>query len=345
LSGGAPAERAFATPVSATGMFDEFEPHPRLLNGHAMTLWAWARPRRFPALPAPEARLFQVAGDASVLAQCHWQPAKTPRPTIIALHGLEGSSEAHYMRGLADKAWRRGFNVVRLNQRNCGGTEHLSATLYHSGLSADVDVVLRALAAEGHEHIVVAEYSLGGNLALKLAGDYGAAPPSALAGVVAVSPVMDLPRCVAALERRSNVLYQWNFVRNLKARMRRKIAAFPGRFSPEPLDRIRSVRDFDEAYTAPFFGFRDATDYYYRAAALRVVHRITIPALILSAADDPFVPSEPFSDTAVRGNSSIEVRVTRHGGHCGFVTAPTAAYDGYWAEWAAVAFGTAMTAI
>ncbi len=214
-----------------------------------------------------------------MLAHCYWQRDRNTRPTILGLHGLEGSSRAHYMQGLADKAWAAGFNVVLLNQRNCGGTEHLSSTLYHSGLTADADWVLRELAAEGLTRFGVVGYSLGGNLALKLAGDYGAAAPSFVKAMVAVSPVMDLPRCVDALERRSNFAYQWNFVRNLKGRMRRKVAAFPERFSAEPLDRIRSVRDFDEAYTAPHFGFRDATDYYYRAASLRVVDRIQLPAL------------------------------------------------------------------
>jgi predicted alpha/beta-fold hydrolase len=319
-------------------MFDDFVPHERLRNGHAMTLWAWVRPRKFPRLPPPESRVFDVATDARVLAHCHWQRARSDAPTIIVLHGLEGSSEAHYVRGVGDKAWARGFNVVRLNQRNCGGTEHLCATLYHSGLSEDVDVVMRTLAAEGHRAIVVGGYSLGGNLALKLAGEHGAAPPPWLRAVAAVSPVMDLPRCVAALEKPSNAIYQWNFVRNLKARMRRKVAAFPDRFSTEPLARIRTVRDFDEAYTAPFFGFRDATDYYYRAASLRVVDRITVPALIISAADDPFVPSDSFADQALAGNRAITVRVTPHGGHCAFVAARNGSHDGYWAEWALTEF-------
>src|SRR4029079_17341219 len=197
------------------------------------------------------------------------------------------------------------------NQRNCGGTEHLSATLYHSGLTADVDILLRqlqaeghraivvagdslggTLKAEGHRAIVVAGYSLGANLALKLAGDYASAPPASLRGVVAVSPVMDLPRCVDALERKSNLIYQWNFVRNLKARMRRKAAAFPALFSTDPLASIQTVRQFDEAYTAPFFGFQNATDYYYRAAALRVVDRISVPALVVTDADYAFVTGD-----------------------------------------------------
>jgi predicted alpha/beta-fold hydrolase len=303
-----------------------------------MTLWAWVKPRKFPRLPEPQNRIFEVAPEARVLGQCYWQRDPASRPTLIVLHGLEGSSTAHYMRGVADKAWVQRFNVVLLNQRNCGGTEHLSTTLYHSGLSADVDAVVRELASAGHRAIAVAGYSLGGNLALKLAGDYGTDPPLAFKAAIAVSPVMDLPQCVDALERRSNAIYQWNFVRNLKKRMRRKAAAFPGRFSTEPLEAIRTVRQFDEAYTAPAFGYKGATDYYYRAAALRVVDRIGVPALIIAAADDPFVPSDPFRTAAVTGNPRITLELSPHGGHCAFIAKADGTWDGYWAEQRIVEF-------
>jgi predicted alpha/beta-fold hydrolase len=143
---------------------------------------------------------------------------------------------------------------------------------------------------------------------------------------------MDLTVCVAALERRSNLAYEWNFVRNLKARMRRKAAAFPSDYSIEPLRRIRTVRQFDEAYTAPHHGFKDAADYYHRASAIRVIDRIRVPALILTAMDDPFVPLEPFQRPIVNANRSVTLRVTRHGGHCAFLEPATHGYDGYWAE-------------
>jgi predicted alpha/beta-fold hydrolase len=119
-----------------------------LQNGHAMTIYAWARRRQFPRLPAPEVRYFQVAPDTQVRADCFWQPDRAAKPTLLALHGLESSSEAHYMRGLADHAIRRGWNAVLLNQRNCGGTEHLTPGLYHSGLTADPLAVIRELAAK-----------------------------------------------------------------------------------------------------------------------------------------------------------------------------------------------------
>jgi predicted alpha/beta-fold hydrolase len=298
-----------------------------------MTLYAWGRPRQFPRLPAAQARYFSVAPGTKVLAHCHWQPKPWERPTLIALHGLESSSDAHYVRGLADKAFAAGFNAVRLNQRNCGGTERLSDSLYHSGLTHDPIAVMRELMEiDGLTAFAVAGYSLGGNLALKLAGEYGADTPDALRAVCAVSPTMDLAVCVDALEARQNAIYQWHFVRNLKRRMRRKAKAWPGKWSLTALPRITSIREFDDAYTAPFHGFRDAADYYHRASAVRVIDKISIPTLIITAADDPFVPPGPFKERAVVCNRNITVRITDHGGHCGFVEESRDGYDGYWAE-------------
>ena len=291
-----------------------FTPLPRWKGGHWMTLYAWGNPRTFPALPPPTPRLFDVAPGTRVLAHCHWQPKPWEHPTLIALHGLESSSDAHYVRGLADKAFAAGFNAVRLNQRNCGGTERLS---------------------DG--------YSLGGNLTLKLAGDFGANPPPELRAVCAVSPTMDLAVCVDALEERQNAIYQWHFVRNLKRRMRRKATAWPGRWSLDALPGITSIRAFDDVYTAPFHGFHDAADYYHRASAMRVVDRISVPALIITAADDPFVPPGPFKERAVIDNPHVTVRLTAHGGHCGFVEEARNGYDGYWAEREIVNFLTHHT--
>src|SRR5205814_4213975 len=163
--------------------------------------------------------------------------------------------------------------------------------------------------------IGVAGYSLGGNLALKLAGEYGDRAPAALAAVCAVSPIIEISQCVRALEKRGNALYQWNFVRDLKARMRRKDRFWPGRFDLSKLDRIRTVREFDDAYTAPYFGFDGAEDYYHRASAMRVIDRIRVPALIITSDDDPFVPSQPFHDARVTNNPSITLNVCDHGGH------------------------------
>jgi hypothetical protein len=316
-----------------------FVPARWLANGHAMTVVAWARTRSFPALPPAERRLFQVTPDSRVLAHCYWQADRAAHPVLLALHGLEGSHEAHYMRGLADKAWRRGWSAVLLNQRNCGGTEHLSPGLYHSGLTDDPRAVLREIAAvDGITRVGVVGYSLGGNLTVKLAGELDVHPDLAVRACAAVSPTIDLERCVRAIERRANIPYQFNFVRNLRARMRRKDAAWPRAFDVASLGRIWTIRAFDEAYTAPHHGFGGASDYYHRASALRVAGRIAVPTLVLAAADDPFVPVEQFDDPALRQNPHITVHVEPHGGHCGFIAAPDERSDGYWAEETAVAF-------
>jgi predicted alpha/beta-fold hydrolase len=323
---------------------DSFRPHPALTGGHRMTLFAWARPRRFPSLPAPESRLFRVSDDTQVLGHCHWQAARREAVTAILLHGLEGSSDSHYMCGMADKAFRRGLNVVRLNQRNCGGTEHLGPGLYHSGLTADPQAVMRELAErDGLARFAVLGYSLGGNIALKLGAELDGDETQRVVAVAAVSPPIELGQCVDALERFSNVAYHLNFLRGLRGRLRRKGALFPDRYDVSRLVRARSVRAFDDLYTAPHNGFDGAADYYHRASAMRVLHRIAVPALLLTAADDPFVPPDAARDPSLAGVVNLTRVITRYGGHCGFVGRPADGDDGYWAERQVVDFAAAPT--
>lgn len=320
-------------PPSATFAPAAFVPRRGLGNGHVMTVFSWARRRAFPDVPPPEVRTLRVSADTEVVARCVWQPDPSRCLTVLALHGLEGSIDVHYMRGLEAKAWRRGWNTVLLNQRNCGGTEHLTPGLYHSGLTADPREVMRLLARERDlPAFAVVGYSLGGNLALKLAGELPDTPDVPLVAVAGVCPTSDLECCVRAIEQRRNIVYELNFVRNLRTRMRRKAELWPGAFDLEPLGRIWTIRRFDDVYTAPHHGFAGAEDYYHRASAVRVVDRIPIPALVLAAEDDPFVPATQFQVDAFARQPRVTVRIERHGGHCGFVTAPSGQSDGYWAE-------------
>jgi predicted alpha/beta-fold hydrolase len=317
----------------------EYTP-PRWLRGrHRMTFYAWAKRRTYPSLPPAEARYFTVSPVTTLLAHCHWQPERQTCPTLIVLHGLEGSSEAHYMKGLAAKAWQRGFNIVRLNQRNCGGTDHLSEGLYHSALWQDPAAVLRELVErDGASAIALVGYSLGGNLMLRLAGAYGAAPPPELKAVCAVSPTLDLAACMDLLERPSNRVYEWYFMAALRKRMRNKARLFPRIYDASGLRGLWSLRRFDDRYTAPHSGYRDAADYYHRAAAMRVIDQIHVPTLLVTSEDDPFIAVEPFRHPLVKNNPALSVIITRYGGHCGFVEAPAGDYDGYWAEDTAIAF-------
>src|SRR3984893_12571904 len=220
-----------ATPVnyslSVELSIPPFEPHPLLKSAHAMTIATAFVPRRFDIPPA-EARLFQVDPDSRLLGHCHWQHGKEKdAPVLVMVHGLEGSSDSNYVRGIAQKAFHRGFHVVRMNQRNCGGTEMLTPTLYNSGMSGDYRAVFEELSnGDGFDQIFFAGYSMGGNLVTKMAGDYGDDVPQALRGVCAVCPALDLSACADALERRDNFLYQRRFVIGLMSRYRRKQKMF-----------------------------------------------------------------------------------------------------------------------
>jgi uncharacterized protein len=309
-----------------------FEPHRWLRNKHLMTLAGALVPRRTPGLRRAEDRLFEVEPGTQLLARCHWQREPRRSPTLALVHGLEGSSESGYIRTLAAQAFAAGFNVLRINQRNCGGTERLTATLYNSGLSADFRAVLLDLIERDRlEQIFFAGYSMGGNLVLKMAGELGAEAPRELRGVCGVCPTLDLAACVDAIERPENWLYQLRFVRDLKSRVRRKAKLFPGQFELNGLSGVRTLREFDDAITAPCSGYRGAADYYERASAMRVVHRIAVPTLILTSKDDPVVPFESFGVSEIAGNPKIRVAATEFGGHCAFISRTNGA-ERYWAE-------------
>jgi predicted alpha/beta-fold hydrolase len=299
----------------------KFIPPKHLRNGHLMTIAGSFWRRRFPRLPASLTRHFDVEPGTKVRGECHWQPHPRKHPTLVLLHGLEGSSESGYMLGTAEKAWLAGFNVVRLNQRNCGGTEHLTETLYHSGLSGDIrTVVMELIEKDGMPVVFAAGFSMGGNLVLKMAGEFGDAAPAALRGFVAVAPAMDLAGCAAALEEPANFFYEHRFVTRMKRRMRDKARLYPHRYRLGRMRDIRTVRGFDDAITARFCGFRDAADYYARSSANRIIANIRRPTLIITAQDDPVVPFAAFEHPAIRENPHITLLAPKHGGHCAFIS-------------------------
>ncbi|QIN80074.1 alpha/beta fold hydrolase [Rubrobacter marinus] len=309
-----------------------FRPHPLLRNGHAQTLAAWAWPGRVRAEEnrGDESRLFEVEPGVRLLARCRWHGDRRARPTVVLVHGLGGSADAPYVVGAARLAHAAGASVVRLNQRNCGGTEALTPTLYHSGMSGDLAAVVGELAREGLSRILVAGFSMGGNLALKMAGEMGEDAPPSLLGVCAVSPALDLARTVANLERPSNYAYERAFARGLRDLVLRKKALFPDLYDARDLARARTVRGFDELYTAPYGGFGDADDYYARASAIRSVSRIRVPTLVIHAQDDPLVPFAPLRRPELRDNPWVSLVSPPRGGHVAFVSASRS--ERFWAE-------------
>ncbi|MDT7807885.1 MAG: uncharacterized protein QOJ70_1698 [Acidobacteriota bacterium] len=315
-----------------------FVPHSLLGGAHAQTIAASLHPSRHKSFQAErglyESRLVEVEAGTRVLLRCRWQEARRAAPTLLLLHGLEGSSDSLYVLGTAQKAFRHGFNVVAMNMRNCGGTEHLAGTLYHSGMTEDIRrVLLEELAGrESLSEVFLVGFSMSGNMVLRLAGDYGREAPEALAGVAAVSPSIDLSACADALERRANALYRMSFVKNLRRRVLRKSLLRPDLYDTRGLRRVRTIRQFDECYTAPHGGYRDAADYYERTSSRLVVPDIRVPTLIIHALDDPLIPAEPFRDPGIAANPDVLLVLTTHGGHVGFLSAPARGEDRHWAE-------------
>ncbi|HEX8143175.1 MAG TPA: alpha/beta fold hydrolase [Pyrinomonadaceae bacterium] len=315
-----------------------FKPHPLFANGHAQTLAGYAWPRRPLLLSGrdDEERTFEVEPNVRVLAHCRWQRAAQPQelPTMLLVHGLEGSSASRYMLGTAAKAYGLGFNVVRLNLRNCGDTEHLTPTLYNSGLSGDIRAVISELIERDRlRRIFLVGFSMSGNIVLKLAGEDAERAPSELAGVCAVSPSVDLSSCAEAINRRANWVYQQSFLRSLRRRIRNKQRLYPQLYDTSDLHLVRTIRDFDERYTAADGGYKDADDYYRRASALPLMDFIRVPSLIIHAQDDPFIPFQPQLEASASSNPYLLLLAPQRGGHVGFVAADgNDGEDRFWAE-------------
>ncbi len=315
-----------------------FVPRRRVRGGHLQTIFGNFM-RRSNLLPPGEQRQFQIEPGIEVLCSCHWQQDHRSAMTIIIVHGLEGSIDSNYVIGTGSKAWARGMNVIRMNMRNCGGSEALTHTLYHSGLSLDVAAIAHALIEKDHlEDIALVGFSMGGNLVLKCAGEWGPAPPKQVKAVVAVSPAMDLAASAAALNEPRNRLYELRFMRNLRQRYERKRKLFPDIYEDIRLPRFASIWDFDEFITARYNGFTGAEDYYDRASAARVVSHIGIPTLIIHALDDPFVRVTEDTRRQVTGNPNITYIETAHGGHCAFISESAPGFDGRWAEKTSIDF-------
>lgn len=286
---------------------------PIIGNPHLLTLAGnfWLRKideQRFPAIR----KQYSIAPDTTVVALEH-QPDEPPHGQIILLHGLEGSASAGYFASFTQEALLRGYGVHRLNMRTCGGTEDLCETMYHSGLTSDTKFILEQL----RPPVFVVGFSLGGNVALKLAGELGAS--DLLAGVCAISTPIDLAACVRAIDKPSNILYSRRFLKRLRERVRRMNQRVPHAYSLAGLDDVRTIWEFDDRFTAPLFGFGTAANYYATQSATNYLNAIRAPALIISSKDDPLVPFEIYRHSAFQNNPALTLLATDQGGHLGFL--------------------------
>lgn len=308
-----------------------YTPPPLLSGGHRQTLYA-SLLRRVPFRYDRRERIDTPDGDFLDLDWAAARPqttSSTPDRVAVLTHGLEGSSDATYVRGMAQALVQRGWDVCAWNLRGCSGEPNRRAFSYHSGKTEDLACVVEHVLDCDYATAALVGFSLGGNLTLKYLGERGEAVDARVTGAATFSVPVDLEASSHQIDRSTNWHYRWYFLRTLRARIRRKAEQHPETVHTAPLRQVRTLRDFDDAYTAPLNGFRDA-DAYYRAASSRpVLSAIARPTLLVNAANDPFLAASCYPTEEAEGHSHFHLEVPESGGHVGFVSACRSMY---WSE-------------
>ncbi len=333
-----------------------FRPHPLLRSSHLMSIVPGFLPRplrRFAR--GGKRRIFKIDEKTSLLGYCHFRDgADSDNPTVLLLHGLEGSSESSHVLGIGYKAFMNGFNVVRLNMRNCGGSMDYAESLYHAGLYADPLKVIETLLGERpNSKFILCGYSLGGNLLLNSAIAAGSSQcetergqssgfksENSILAVCTVSPCIDLAAAVDTIEKPENQIYQNWFLRTMKQKITEKAKQQRRSFDISSMKSIKTIREFDDRFTAPDGGYGTAERYYFEASAKSRLKDINIPCLIIASKDDPLVPFESFATLDI-SNDMIELLITSEGGHGGFFQESQEEedhFDQFWAENRVVAY-------
>lgn len=311
-----------------------FRPAWWLRNAHAQTIWgkvaragAKQHRTRVESMPSP---------DGDNLELHHLGSPDDAPVRVLLLHGLEGGPRSHYVGRVFSEAARRGWGATLMLFRGCGSAPNVARRFYHSGETSDPEHVFRALSARWPQsRWVLASVSLGGNVMLKWLGEQGAGRDPRIAAAAAVSVPFDLEAGARRIAYGSSRIYDRSFLRSLRRKAMAKLARYPDLFDPAALARARNVFEFDDAVTAPVHGFANARDYYEKSSSMRFLSGVRVPTLLLSAADDPFMPAEVLdrARAAAATNPCIEVEFTSHGGHVGFVSGAFPWKPFYYAEW------------
>jgi len=311
-----------------------FRPHPLIRGGHLQTIlgsilprnppWGWTESREEFLDLDDGARVRVVIVDRDATA-----------PTLVLVHGLGGSSDSTYMRGLSHKAYRRGWNSVLLNLYD----SNLRASpprIFHAGSSDRLANVIDRLSPT-HPRILLTGISLGGNMLLKMLGEQGGQAQSSILAAAVISPLTDLTTSWSTLDRPSNRFFRYHYLKGLRRIVRQKEIYLRDHVDLEAIRQVRTIRQFDEVFTAPLAGYRDAMEYYIKASAAPLMKEIQVPTLLLHSKDDPLLPYEPLLSEECRSNPYLTIGLTERGGHVGFVQAAHE-LDRAWAENRALEF-------
>lgn len=320
----APWDRSVIAPVPFLGdksrmpllESSDFNPLPLLRNAHVQTIGRLMI-RRAPVLAFRRERLELEDGD---FLDLDFIGSGSSQKLVILSHGLEGSSKNSDIRGMAATLAAAGWDVLAWNLRGCSDEPNRLPRSYHSGSSDDLAAVVRHVLKTGQfSQIDFVGFSLGGNITLKFLGECGEGVSPQIGAAVAFSVPCDLGAGARRLEHWSNRIYLNRFLRSLRRKVREKIRLFPGQVFDHDLDRIRTFREFDAAYTAPLNGFASAQDYWSKAACLPVLHKIAVPTLLVNARNDPFLTPSCYPWDVARESHFFHLEVPRSGGHLGFV--------------------------
>ncbi len=319
-----------------------YTPPPFLSGGHLQTLFPSVARRVDFAYDRRE-RIETPDGD---FLELHWAGPRSPEGpnrnserVAVLTHGLEGSVDRQYMRGMARALVRRGWTVCAWNLRGCGEAMNRRPITYHSGKTGDLATVVRHVRGRGYDDVSLVGFSLGGNLTLKYLGERGARAAD-LRGAVAFSVPVDLEAASHRIAHWTNRHYTAYFLRSLREKIRVKADQHPGVVRTDALAHVRTLRDFDDAYTAPLNGFRTADTYYRRASSKPLLSEIAVPTLLVNAANDPFLADACYPWAAARGHRHVSLEVPASGGHVGFVSFRG---EAYWSERRAASFLAAQS--
>mgnify|MGYP006276622911 CR=1 FL=1 len=301
-----------------------------LRNGHLQSIY----PVLFRKIDASFYERERIDTQDGDFLDLDWSRAESDTLAVIS-HGLEGNSRRAYVTGMAKALNQGGWDVLAWNYRSCSGEPNLRLQSYHNGATEDLSRVIRhAKKQKAYKEIALVGFSLGGNLSLVHLGR-DTVDPNVTKAVVFSVPC-DLKSSAETISKPSNTIYMRRFLKLLHEKIRAKMELMPGRIDDHGFEKIKSFRQFDDRYTAPIHGFKDALDYWKKCSSKQFLHSVKVPCLIVNAADDPFLPEECYPVKEAAQNPYITLEIPKSGGHVGFIEFNP--QNRYWSEKRAVSF-------